>query len=350
MTADAKIVDIVDNAVCLSDLELIARTKMSTVAWEYLTCGAADELTLSSNCRTFETILLKPRVLVDVSEIDTRTDLFGFNLAFPILLAPVGLQRLYHPEGEVAAARGAAMADATYVISSYSTTTVEKIAHASAGPKWMQVYLQPDREFTREVVQRAEAAGCQALCVTVDLPVIGVRNRMERIRFAVPAEYSVPHMMENFNGSPVTWADIEWLRSVTKLPILLKGILDPVDAELAVQNGASGIIVSNHGARDLDTTPATIEALPFVAERVNGRIPLLMDGGIRRGTDVVKALALGASAVMIGRPFCYGLAAGGSEGVAKVIAILRKELEIAMALTGRITISQIDRSVIWGAD
>jgi 4-hydroxymandelate oxidase len=170
---------------------------------------------------------------------------------------------------------------------------------------------------------------------------------MDRIRFAVPDHLSVPHMMENFAGSPVTWNDVEWLRSITKLPVLLKGILDPDDAELAVDNGVSGIIVSNHGARDLDSTPATIEALPVVTDRVAGRIPVLMDGGIRRGTDILKALALGATAVMIGRPFCYGLAAAGTEGVVRVVQILRKELETAMALTGRTTIASIDRSVIW---
>lgn len=347
MNSEAQIADPLADVVCLADLEAIARRNMSAPAREYLSSGAADELTLGWNCNAFKNIKLKPRVLGDVSKIDTRTKLFDHTLEFPILLAPVGLQGLYHPEGEIAAARGAGNSNATYVISSYSTTKLENIAEAATGPTWMQIYLQPDREFTLDVVQRAESAGCLAICVTVDLPVIGVRNRMERIRFAVPAEFSVPHMMENFNGSPVTWSDIEWLRSITKLPILLKGIIDPDDAELAVQNGASGIIVSNHGARDLDSTPATIDVLPFVAERVDDRIPVLMDGGIRRGTDVLKALALGARAVMVGRPFCFGLAAAGAEGVTKVVEILRKELEIAMALTGRTTISQIDRNVLW---
>jgi 4-hydroxymandelate oxidase len=350
MTPDSQKMDPLADVVCLNDLEPIAKGNTAELAWEYLSCGAADETTLRWNCDAFEKVRLKPRVLVDISNIDTSVEIFGQELAFPILLAPVGLQRLYHAEGEIAAARGAAAANATYVISSYSTTQLEEIANASAGQRWMQIYLQPDREFTKDVVDRAEAAGCLAFCLTVDLPVIGVRNRMERIQFAVPHHLSVPHMMENFAGSPVTWDDVEWLRSVTKLPILLKGILDPDDAELAVQNGASGIIVSNHGARDLDSTPATIDVLPAITERMAGRIPVLMDGGIRRGTDVLKALALGANAVMIGRPFCYGLAVGGAKGVARVVEILRKELEIAMALTGRTTISQIDRSVIWPED
>ena len=347
MTAEVQMADPMAEVVCLADLEPIARGNMSTLAWEYLSSGAADELTLRWNCEAFEKVKLKPRVLVDVSTIDTGIEIFGTELEFPILLAPVGLQRLYHPEGEIAAVRGAGISKSVYAISSYSTTPLEEIAAAATGPIWMQTYLQPDRAFTKDVVRRAEAAGCRALCVTVDLPVIGVRNRMDRARFSVPPDLNVPHMMENFSGSPVTWNDIDWLRSITKLPILLKGILDPDDAELAVQNGVSGIIVSNHGARDLDSTPATIDALPFVAEQVASRIPVLMDGGVRRGTDVLKALALGATAVMIGRPFCFGLAANGAEGVAHVVNILRKEFEIAMALTGRTTISQIDRSVLW---
>lgn len=345
--ADVLTTDVLAGMTCLADFEGAAQRSMSDLAWAYLASGAADEVSLGWNCSSFKKLRLKPRVLVDVSSIDTSVEIFGQNLAFPILLAPVGLQRLYHPDGEIAAVRGAAGAGATYTISSYSTTPLEDIAEASPGPTWMQVYLQPDREFTRDVVQRAEAAGCRAFCVTVDLPVIGVRNRMERARFHVPAELSVPHMMENFTGSPVTWNDIEWLRSITHLPVLLKGILDPDDAELAVINGASGIIVSNHGARDLDSTPATIEALPFIVEKVAGRIPVLMDGGLRRGTDVLKAIALGAEAVLIGRPFCFGLAVGGAEGVARVINILRKEFEIGMALTGRRSVAEIDASVIW---
>lgn len=336
-----------DETVSLADFESTARGNITSMAWEYLSSGAADEVTLGWNCSAFEKIRLKPRVLVDISNVDTSVEILGQQLDFPILLAPVGLQRLYHADGEIAAVRGAGDAGSTYVISSYSTTPLEDIAAAASGPTWIQIYLQPDRAFTLDVVQRAEAAGCRAICVTVDLPVIGVRNRMDRARFAVPDELNVPHMMENFTGSPVTWKDIEWLQSITKLAVLLKGILDPDDAKLAIENGASGIIVSNHGARDLDSTPPTIEALPRVAEAVDGRIPILMDGGIRRGTDVLKAIALGANAVLVGRPFCFGLAAGGAAGVSRVVNILKKEFEIAMALTGRTSVSQIDRSVIW---
>jgi len=333
----------------LFDFEEPARGNMSAMAWEYLACGAADEITLRWNRESFEQIKLNPRVLVDVAKLDTTVELLGQTLPFPILLAPVGLQGLYHPEGEIAAVRGAGDAGATYVISSYSTTTLEKITAAASGPTWFQLYLQPERAFTKDLVQRAEAAGCKALCVTVDLPVLGVRNRMDRVRFAVPPDLSCPHMTKDFTGFPVTWDDVDWLMSFAKLPVLLKGILNPDDADIAVEHGVAGIIVSNHGARDLDSTPATIEALPHVADRIAGRIAVLMDGGIRRGTDVLKAIALGANSVLIGRPFAFGLGAAGSEGVTLVVDILRKEFEIAMALTGRPAISSIDRSVLWPA-
>ena len=333
----------------LFDFEEIAKGNMSHMAYEYLAGGAADEITLRWNRESLEKIRLCPRTMVDVSTLDTRVEMFGQELTFPILLAPTGFQRLYHPEGEVAAAQGAGRSSATYVISSYSTTSIDEIAAAATQPLWFQLYVQPDRGFTKDVVQQAEAAGCRALCVTVDLPVIGVRNRKDRARFELPPELNVPYMMEHFEGVPVSWDDIDWLRSLTKLPVLLKGILNPDDADLAAKNGIDGIVVSNHGARDLDSTPATIDALPLIADKVAGRIPVLMDGGIRRGTDVLKALALGATAVQIGRPYCYGLGAGGADGVSRVVDILRKEFEIAMALTGRPTIASIDRSVLWPA-
>ncbi len=331
----------------LSDFEKPARENMSAMAWEYLASGAADEFTLSWNSESFKKIKLNPRMLTDVSSIDTRVELFGQRLPFPILLAPVGMQRLYHPEGETAAVRGAGEAEAVYVVSSYANTSVEEIAAVATAPIWFQLYLQPDRVVTKELVQRAVAAGCRALCVTVDLPVIGVRNRMERARFEVPSELDVPHMMENFTGSPATWDDVDWLLSFAEVPVVLKGILHPLDAEIAVKQGVGGMIVSNHGARDLDSTPATIEALPAVVDAVAGRIPVLMDGGIRRGTDVLKAIAYGANAVLIGRPFAFGLGAAGSKGVTRVVDILRTEFEKAMALCGRSTIASIDRSVIW---
>lgn len=331
----------------LSDFEEGAREKLPRHVYEYVSGGAADELTLRWNRESFDRIRLCPRVLADVAQLDTRVALFGEELPFPILLAPTAYQRLLHPEGEAATARGAGATGAVYVVSSYTTTPIEEVARAATRPLWFQLYVQSDRAFTKDVVERAEAAGCRALCVTVDIAVMGARNRHQRAGFVLPPEMTVPYMMLQAQRPPVRWEDIEWLRSFARVPVVLKGILNPDDAELAVENGASGIIVSNHGARDLDTLPATIDALPHVAERVAERIPVLMDGGIRRGTDVLKALALGANAVLIGRPYCYGLAVAGAEGVSRVINILRGEFEVAMALTGRASIKSIDRSVIW---
>jgi 4-hydroxymandelate oxidase len=252
------------------------------------------------------------------------------------------------------------------IISSFATTKLEEIAAAAKGPLWFQLYVQPDRDFTRSLVQRAEAAGARALVLTVDTPVLGARNRETRTGFKLPVGVT----RENLTGLDakvagathrppegqiysavleprLTWKDVEWLRSFAKVPVLLKGILDADDAKHAVDAGANGIVVSNHGARNLDTVPATITALPRITEAVNGRIPVIVDGGIRRGTDVLKALASGASAVGIGRPYLYGLAVDGSAGVAHVVDILKTELEMAMALTGRTTIGAIDRGVLW---
>ena len=302
--------------------------------------------------------------VVDVSKLDTRLTLFGQQLPFPILLAPTAYHRLVHPEGELATARGAGAAGATLVASMLATFTIEEMARAATAPLWFQTYILKDRGFTRDLVQRAENAGCKALCVTVDSPVVGVRNRDQRAQFALPPEMERANLKglirpggnlrpaEGDIYTPIldaslTWKEIDWLRSFVRVPVLLKGVLNPADAEQAVKAGASGIIVSNHGARNLDTVPATIDILPEVTERVAGRIPVLMDSGIRRGTDVLKALALGATAVLIGRPYLYGLGVAGQEGVRRVVNILQTEFQIALALTGRQSLRAVDRSVLW---
>jgi 4-hydroxymandelate oxidase len=340
----------------LDDFEAAARERLPHASYEYLACGAADEVTLRWNRDAFERMRLRPRVLEDVSTIDTRVEIAGETLAFPILLAPVAYQRIYHPEGELAAARGAGLAGAVYMVSTGCTATIEEIAAAASGPLWLQIYLQLDRGFTRDLVARAEAAGVRTFCLTVDTPVLGTRNRQARAQFAVPADLATPHLdpagrtrlsIVSGKREPVTWRDVEWLRSIVSRPLMLKGILDAGDAEKAVAAGAAGIIVSNHGARNLDTVPATIEALPEIAARVAGRVPLLLDGGIRRGTDVVKALALGAKAVLIGRPYAYGLAVDGADGVVRVVEILREEMETAMALLGRASLAALDPSILW---
>jgi len=336
-----------DRLLSLFDFEAEAQTRVSHGAWARISGAAADELTLRWNHEAYEHIRLKPRALVDVSKLDTRVTLFGQEFAYPILLAPTGGQRLIHPEGELAAVRGAAAANATYVISSSASIRVEDIAKAATGPVWFQLYVQKDRGFTRNLVQAAEDSGCRALCVTVDSPAFGARNREDRAKSELP-ERELPNLQgKDYLDPSLTWKDIDWLRSFARRPVLLKGILNPDDAATAVKAGVSGIIVSNHGARNLDTVPATIDALPLVVEKVAGRVPVIVDGGIRRGTDVVKALALGANAVQIGRPYLWGLGIAGATGVTRVVGILRKEFEMAMALLGRPTIASIDRSVLW---
>jgi len=345
--------------VSLLDFEGAAQRRISHMVWEYYS-GVADEITLRWNREAYDRLRLRPRVLVDVSKIDTRTRLFGQELAHPILLAPAADHCMIHPEGEAATARGAGSSNTIFVLSSFTNTCVEDVARHASTPLWFQLYIQRDREFTRDVVQRAAAAGCKALCVTVDTPTFGARNRQARARYELAPGLSRPHLpLPGKTSSPgsqvfpdwtepaLTWRDIGWLSSIVKIPVLLKGVLNPEDAERAVQEGVAGVIVSNHGARNLDTVPATVDALPQVADTVAGRIPLLVDGGIRRGTDVAKALALGANAVLIARPYLYGLALAGDEGVRRVVEILRNELEMAMGLLGRPTIQSIDRSVLW---
>jgi 4-hydroxymandelate oxidase len=329
------------------DYERLVKDRISHGAYERINGGAADELTLRWNHEAYERIRLNPRILVDVSKVDTRVRILGHDLPFPILLAPTGAQGFVYPDGDLASARGAGLAGTIYTISSSASKPVDEVAKAATGPVWFQLYVQKDRGFTKELVQRAEGAGCRALCVTVDSPNQGARNREERAKWELP-----PRALPNLKGADyldpsLSWKDIDWLRGFAKTPVLLKGVLNPDDAALAVEAGVAGILVSNHGARNLDTVPATIDALPFVVEKVRGRVPVLVDGGIRRGTDIVKALALGANAVLIGRPYLWALGVAGSDGVARVVEILRKELVLAMQLCGRPNVASIDRSVIW---
>ena len=342
--------------LCLADFEAMAHEVLPHPTFEFLAGGAADEVTLRWNREAFDRIRLRPHVLQDVSRIDTSVTLFGDLVPFPILLAPVAYQRLIHPDGELAAARGAAKAEAIYVVSTAASCSIEEIAATADCRLWLQIYLQSDRGVTRDLVTRAEHAGVRALCLTVDTPVLGARNRQARAGFALPPALPTPHLdavgrdrlsVVSAKREAITWQDLEWLRSLTRLPVIVKGILDDGDAARAIQHGAAGILVSNHGARNLDTVPATIDALPAIADRVAGQVPILLDGGIRRGTDLVKAIALGAAAVLIGRPYAWALAASGEDGVARAVGILREELETAMALLGRASLAAIDHSVLW---
>lgn len=335
--------------VNVAEYEAVARTRLEPGPLDYIAGGSGDEITLRENRAAFNRLQLRPRVLVDVSTVDLRVTVLGRRVTFPVLVAPTAFQMLAHPEGELATARAAARAGTIMVASTMSSYRLEEIAAAADGLQWFQLYCYRDRGVTRALVERAEAAGFVALCLTVDLPRVGPRDRDARHAFWLPPEIQ-PRNFEGLVQAPpegdfaeyigslvdpsLTWAVVEWLRSVTTLPILLKGILTGEDARLATSHGADGIVVSNHGGRQLDGVPATIEVLSEIVQAVDGKAEVLMDGGIRRGTDVVKALALGARAVLVGRPVLWGLAVDGADGALHVLHLLRGETELAMALLG----------------
>jgi len=349
--------DIETRFLCLADFEPAARELLPYPVYEFIAAGAGDEITKRDNEAAFDRIRLRPRVLRDVTSLDTAITLLGQSLPHPIILAPIAYQRLFHAEGEVAAARGAGVGEAVFTLGTTATSAIEDCVAVSQSPIWFLLYWQSDRGFNGELVSRMAAMGAKAISVTVDTPTPGDRRRQFRASFKIPDSLTTPYFKDRNAGTlkvgtaqqraMPTWADIAWLRSLTTLPLILKGILDPDDAEQAIGTGADAIVVSNHGSRNLDTLPATIDALPAIVERVAGRIPIILDGGVRRGTDVLKAIALGASAVMIGRPYVYALAVDGAEGVAHCVNLLRREFEVAMALTGRRCIGEINRSAIW---
>lgn len=337
--------------VNLADYEELARQRVEPGAWGYLAGGADDEVTLRDNVAAFQRLKLVPRVLVNVSQVEPATTVLGQRVAFPVLLAPTAFQSLAHPEGELATIRAASDAGTLAVVSTMSAYRLEDVAAAAPGPKWFQLYCYRDREVTRRFVERAEAAGYGAICMTVDLPRVGNRERDLRNRFSLPPTVRPRNFQEFVDveardnevffqyiqrlvDPSLTWEAVDWLRSITRLPVLLKGILSPADARQAVERGVAGIVVSNHGGRQLDGVPATIDVLPEIADAVAGQVEVLVDGGVRRGTDVLKALALGARAVLIGRPYVYGLAVDGETGVRRVLEMLRTEFELALALAG----------------
>ncbi len=360
----------------LADLPALAQARLGESAWAYLAGGAADELTLAENTSAWQRLRLSPRVLRPLAGGHTRSSLLGRTLPHPILMAPVAYQTLFHPDGERGSALAAAMQGAGLVLSAQAGTRLEDVARLvrdepGRGPLWFQLYLQPDRGFTLDLVQRAEAAGYEALVLTVDAPTQGVRDRALRSGLRLPPGVSAV----NLAGAPpappaslpaggsalfdgllqhaATWDDVAWLQARTRLPLLLKGVLHPDDALQAAGLGVAGIVVSNHGGRTLDTAPATALALPRIAAALaarHGAAPvLLVDGGIRRGTDVFKALALGASAVLVGRPLVMALAVAGAPGVARAIRLLRDELEACMALCGCATLDDIGPDRLWPA-
>ena len=353
--------------VCLDDYEQCARTRLTPAADAFLNSGVGDEITVRENREAFARIRLRPRSLIDVSRLDTRVRLLGRDHASPIVLAPTAYSAVFHPDGERGVARGAKAAGVTYTVALFSTTTIEEIRAETDGALWLQLYALRDRGLLREMVERAAVAGCEALVLTVDHPIPGARNRERRARFELPPGLRRVHLdklgdvaarlgravtgaRDIYNpllDASLTWKEAEQLIASTRLPVLLKGILDAEDAERGLAIGAAGIIVSNHGGRTVDQVPSTLDALPPVVDRVAARVPVLVDGGVRRGTDVVIARALGADAVLVGRPYIHGLAVAGDAGVTRVLDILRQELEMAMALLGRTSFRTIDRSVLW---
>ena len=356
-----------ESPINLGDFETAAISQLSRMVYDYYAGGAGDEVLLSSTRAAWNAISLRYKVLRDVSHRSLACTVLGQKLDWPMLVAPMAFQQLAHPDGEIGVARAAAATGTGMVLSTLATTSIEEVRAATTGPLWFQLYIYRDREASRALVQRAESAGCDALVLTVDSPMLGRRERDIRNAFHVPAGTPVP----NLSGSPrdtlaahartasslaafvaehwdasISWRDLEWLQSITKLPILVKGIVRGDDARMAMDAGAAGVIVSNHGGRQLDTAIPTARALPEVADAMGGSGALLVDGGVRRGTDVVKALALGAHAVLLGRPVLWGLAVDGAAGAERVLRLLRDECDLALGLSGCRTPMELGRDFI----
>ncbi|MBC8357145.1 MAG: alpha-hydroxy-acid oxidizing protein [Planctomycetes bacterium] len=350
--------------VNVADIRALAEAKLPKATFDYIATGSADQITLYENLAAFQRLRVYPPLMKGVSDADLSTTAIGQKINLPVILAPVAAQRMYHADGGLAAARAAAAAGTIYGVSSSVGNSVEEIGASSKGPKWFQLYVPKDRAITRKLVERVERAGYDAIIVTVDLGEWKDADR--RNRFSLPKEMLVKHLRDvgfdqitdqmsyedivAFNANAwdlsLTWEFFDRLRGITKLPLLIKGVLRPEDAIKAVLIGLDGIVVSNHGGRRLDGMPATIDVLPSIVKAVDGKAEVFMDGGVRRGTDVLKALALGARSVLIGRPYAWALAADGEAGVAKVIELFREELQNAMIASGCAKISDIDSSLI----
>ncbi|KAJ4824585.1 Lactoylglutathione lyase [Turnera subulata] len=373
----------------VSEYEEIAKQKLPKMVYDYYASGAEDQWTLKENRNAFSRILFRPRILIDVSKIDMSTTVLGFKISMPIMIAPTAMQKMAHPEGEYATARAASSANTIMTLSSWATSSVEEVASTGPGIRFFQLYVYKDRNVVAQLVRRAERAGFKAIALTVDTPRLGRREADIKNRFTLPPFLTLKNFegldlgkMDESNDSglasyvagqidrTLSWKDVKWLQTITSLPILVKGVLTAEDTRIAIQSGAAGIIVSNHGARQLDYVPATISALEEVSVLVllrlmlpesslrfhifnlqvvkaaQGRLPVFLDGGVRRGTDVFKALALGASGIFIGRPVVWSLAAEGEAGVRKVLQMLRDEFELTMALSGCRSLKEITRQHI----
>lgn len=344
----------------IADFQRKAKENLPQMFYDYYASGAHDETTLSENSEAYNRIKLRYRVMADVSRRDMSVNVLGQRSSMPVFVAPTAFHGLASPEAEIATVKAASKSKTIMILSTLSNTALENVKKEASVPLLFQLYVYKDRSATAELVIRAEEAGYKGIVVTVDAPVLGTRERDVRNDFKLPEGLTIKNMtaaqlekMSEDSGSglgnyfalsidpSLSWKDIEWLKNITNLHIIVKGIVHPEDAVIALESGADGVVVSNHGGRQLDTSPATIEALPDVAEAMGGRGTLLVDGGIRRGTDVFKALALGADAVLLGRPILWGLAAGGEEGVYQVLEIMREEFDKAMMLCGFRSVSEI---------
>jgi 4-hydroxymandelate oxidase len=348
------------------EAEAIARECLPAQTYDYYAGGANDEITLHANRHAFDELAIRYRVLMDVSRRELGTTLLGRPVAAPVVVAPMAFQQLAHPDGEIGTARAAAAAGIPMTVSTFATLSLEEVRAAATGPLWFQLYVHKDRGITRALLSRVAAAGYDALVLTVDVPEIGRRERDERNGFRLSPDLRVANFQPDASGplqgeepgsglanfvqgmrdASLGWKDLEWIREQSGLPLLLKGLVRADDARRAVDHGASGVVVSNHGGRQLDTAIASLRALPEVAEAVGDRTLVMMDGGIRRGTDIIKALALGAKAVMVGRPVLWGLAADGEAGAHRVLQLLLAELDLAMGLSGTPTLADITRDLV----
>ncbi|KAL0320534.1 UNVERIFIED_CONTAM: Peroxisomal (S)-2-hydroxy-acid oxidase [Sesamum radiatum] len=349
----------------VTEYQAIAKEKLPKMVYDYYASGAEDQWTLAENRNAFSRILFRPRILIDVSKIDMTTTVLGFKISMPIMIAPSAMQKMAHPDGEYATARAASAAGTIMTLSSWATSSVEEVASTGPGIRFFQLYVYKDRNVVAQLVRRAEKAGFKAIALTVDTPRLGRREADIKNRFVLP-----PYLtLKNFEGldlgkmdeaqdsglasyvagqidRTLSWKDVEWLQTITSLPILVKGVMTAEDTRLALQHGAAGIIVSNHGARQLDYVSSTIMVLEEVVKAAQGQVPVFLDGGVRRGTDVFKALALGAAGIFIGRPVVFSLAAEGETGVKKVLQMLRDEFELTMALNGCRSLREITRNHI----
>lgn len=361
-----KLSSIPADLVALDDYEELAKKFIPDAVYTYIQSGGGDEYTLNRNRRAFSELQLYNRVLEDFKQASTRTCLLGESFRHPILLAPVAHQKLVHTEAELATAEAADALEAGMITSTLASRPLEDIAAQTNAPKWFQLYFQTCRDQTLALVKRAEQSGYTALIVTVDVPINGLRNNIQRSGFLLPEDAQAINnasedqpvkqltleqsvIFQGIMSEAPTWKDIAWLCEQTALPVILKGISHPQDAQRAIDCGAKGVVVSNHGGRALDTVPATIELLPAISRAIGEQSIVLLDGGIRRGTDIFKALALGADAVLVGRPQIYALAVAGALGVAHMLKTLRDELEVTMALCGITKLSEINSECLFQA-